>query len=48
MSSTVTESQYVVSDRQIPVKDGEITVRYVRPQDETLLPVLVWYHGGGE
>ena len=44
----VTESQYSVSDRHIPVKDGEITVRYVRLQDETPLPVLVWYHGGGE
>ena len=48
MSRTVTESEYIVSDRQIPAEDGEITVRYVRPLDKTALPVLVWYHGGGE
>ena len=48
MTSTVTESVYIVSDRQVPVKDGKITVRYVRPLDETALSVLVWYHGGGE
>ncbi|RPD55184.1 hypothetical protein L226DRAFT_470675 [Lentinus tigrinus ALCF2SS1-7] len=41
------ESQYIVFDRQIPVKDGEINVRYVRPSGDTTLPVLVWYHGGG-
>ncbi|KAJ6563678.1 Alpha/Beta hydrolase protein [Mycena vulgaris] len=45
------ESAYRVSDRTIPVDEGEITIRCIQPVprgDETAgFPVLVWLHGGG-
>jgi acetyl esterase len=36
-----------VEDRAVPGPAGEIPVRAYRPSDEALLPVLVWFHGGG-
>ncbi|KAI0708761.1 alpha/beta hydrolase fold-domain-containing protein [Cerioporus squamosus] len=41
------ESQYIVSDRRIPVEGSAITLRYVRPLGDPTLPALVWFHGGG-
>jgi acetyl esterase len=39
-----------LEDRTVPTPDGDVPVRVYRPGDagETdVLPVLVWYHGGG-
>src|SRR5262249_10445159 len=36
-----------VFDRTIPGPDGEIPVRVFRPSDETALPLIIWFHGGG-
>jgi acetyl esterase len=36
-----------VEDRAVPGPAGEIPVRVYRPSDDTALPVLVWFHGGG-
>lgn len=36
-----------VEDRQIAVKDGEITVRIYTPVGEGPFPLFVYYHGGG-
>ncbi len=36
-----------VADRTIPGSVGEIPVRVFRPSDETGLPLLLWFHGGG-
>lgn len=36
-----------VEDRTVPGPAGEIPVRVYRPTDDTGLPVLVWFHGGG-
>jgi acetyl esterase len=36
-----------VEDRTIPGPAGDIPVRLYYPSDQTPLPVLVWYHGGG-
>lgn len=36
-----------VEDRLIPGPSGDIPVRLYFPSDQTPLPVLVWYHGGG-
>jgi acetyl esterase len=36
-----------VENRAIPGPSGDIPVRIYYPSDQTPLPVLVWYHGGG-
>ena len=36
-----------VEDRDIPGPGGTIPIRVYRPRDDTDLPVLVWFHGGG-
>ena len=36
-----------VTDRMIPVRDGEIPVRIYRPDERTDLPLILNYHGGG-
>ncbi len=36
-----------VTDRTIPVSDGEIPVRIYTPDAQGALPALVFYHGGG-
>jgi acetyl esterase len=36
-----------VEDRAIPSPAGDLPVRLYYPNDQTPLPVLVWYHGGG-
>lgn len=36
-----------VADRTIPGPAGEIPVRVYRPSDDTGLPLLLWFHGGG-
>ena len=36
-----------VEDRTVPGPAGEIMVRVFWPSEETGLPVLVWFHGGG-
>lgn len=36
-----------VESRDIPVSTGVVPVRVYRPADESNLPVLVFYHGGG-
>jgi acetyl esterase len=36
-----------VEDLVIPGSGGEIPVRVYAPSNDTPLPVLVWYHGGG-
>ena len=36
-----------VEDRTIPGPAGDIPVRLYYPSEQTPLPVLVWYHGGG-
>lgn len=36
-----------VEDRQIAVKDGEITIRIYTPSGEGPFPLFVYYHGGG-
>ncbi len=36
-----------VEDRGLPGPAGEIPVRVYRPTDDSALPVLVWFHGGG-
>jgi acetyl esterase len=36
-----------VFDRTIPGPDAEIPVRVFRPSDETGLPLIIWFHGGG-
>jgi acetyl esterase len=36
-----------VEDREIPGPAGTIPIRVYRPSDDTDLPVLVWFHGGG-
>jgi acetyl esterase len=36
-----------VADRTIPGSEGDIPVRVYRPSDETGLPLLLWFHGGG-
>ncbi|TFK87906.1 hypothetical protein K466DRAFT_599116 [Polyporus arcularius HHB13444] len=41
------ESLYIVSDTQVSVEGGYITLRYVRPRGDVALPILVWFHGGG-
>ena len=46
----LTEDQYTVSDKHIPVDGGEILVRFLTPARKTpstAHPVLVWLHGGG-
>ncbi|OCH92006.1 hypothetical protein OBBRIDRAFT_791755 [Obba rivulosa] len=45
------ESEYRVQDYQIPVEDGEVTVRCLAPtpagQENETFPLLFWTHGGG-
>lgn len=36
-----------IDDRTIPGPSGEIPIRIYRPSDESGLPVLMWFHGGG-
>jgi acetyl esterase len=36
-----------VIDRTIPGPAGDIPVRVFRPSDETDLPLVIWFHGGG-
>ena len=36
-----------VENRTVPGSAGDIPVRIYWPTDQTPLPVLVWYHGGG-
>jgi acetyl esterase len=36
-----------VEDRSIPGPLGSIPIRVYRPSDETKLPIVVYYHGGG-
>lgn len=36
-----------VENRQIPVEDGEITVRIYKPAGQGPFPLFVYYHGGG-
>ena len=36
-----------ITDRKIPVRDGEIPVRIYRPTTDTNLPLILNYHGGG-
>ncbi|RKQ14315.1 alpha/beta hydrolase [Lysinibacillus endophyticus] len=36
-----------VENRQIPVHEGEITVRIYTPEGEGPFPLFVYYHGGG-
>jgi acetyl esterase len=36
-----------VEDGTVPGPAGEVPVRVYRPRDETELPVLIWFHGGG-
>lgn len=36
-----------VEERQVPVKDGEITVRIYTPEGQGPFPLFVYYHGGG-
>ncbi len=36
-----------VTDRKIDTPDGDLPVRIYHPQEAALLPVLVYYHGGG-
>ena len=36
-----------MEERQIPVKDGEITVRIYTPEGQGPFPLFVYYHGGG-
>lgn len=46
------ESEYTVTDHQIPVEGGEILARAMVPTPKegglTSFPVLVWFHGGGD
>ncbi|MEM7031483.1 MAG: alpha/beta hydrolase [Chloroflexota bacterium] len=36
-----------VDSREIPGPNGQIPIRIYYPSDETNLPVLIWFHGGG-
>ena len=36
-----------VRDHEIPGEDGSIPVRVYRPDSNGLLPIMVYYHGGG-
>jgi acetyl esterase len=36
-----------VEDRQIPTRNGGVSVRIYRPLEEPSLPVLLYFHGGG-
>lgn len=36
-----------VQDRTVPGPEGEIPIRIIRPSDDTNLPLLLWFHGGG-
>ena len=36
-----------VTDRAVPGPGGDIPVRVYRPEEGTVLPVLVYFHGGG-
>jgi len=36
-----------VEDRRVPGPLGEIAVRLYRPNQAKILPVLLWFHGGG-
>ena len=39
---------YQIEDRSLPGPAGDISVRIFRPRETTqIMPVLVWYHGGG-
>jgi acetyl esterase len=38
---------HAVEDRVIPGPVGAIPVRIYRPSDDTGLPLLLWFHGGG-
>src|SRR4051794_4318040 len=41
------ESIAEVYDRTVPGPAGEIPVRVYRPTSDGMLPVLMYYHGGG-
>ncbi|MCU1458275.1 MAG: putative lipase [Actinomycetia bacterium] len=51
LAQTVPESMrdpvHRVEDRLIPGPRGDVPVRVYRPSDETGLPILVFFHGGG-
>jgi acetyl esterase len=38
---------HAVVDRAIPGPAGDLPVRVFRPSDDTGLPLLLWFHGGG-
>ncbi len=38
---------HTVEDRDFPSAAGDIPVRIYRPLSNTVLPALVWFHGGG-
>ena len=41
-------TEYYVSDHEVAVKDGKITVRSVTPaKGGEVFPLFVWVHGGG-
>lgn len=44
----IAESEYTVEDHAVSVEGGEIRVRSVVPKGGEDLPLLVWFHGGGE
>jgi acetyl esterase len=43
----VTFAMARVTNRRIDTPGGDLSVRIYHPQDKALLPVLVFYHGGG-
>jgi len=43
----VLPSVFRIENLKLPGPDGEIPIRIYRPSDVDLLPVLMWFHGGG-
>ncbi len=37
----------LVQDRVVPTPAGDVPCRFYHPNTETVLPLLIWFHGGG-